>query len=258
MTALLLSLAALALTCNAQINFGGSSASASFQGSVSASANSQGPTSSTSLTFGSSVSSQGRGFGKGQVAATSNSFSSNNGGRFGGESLVATFTSSSSCLPLSQCSSVLFSSREFSASSCSLSDGSAGSVCSHRTFQASSRRPFRSAETSTFIGTRNSVGNIDLALRSGQSAVRNMTRFSTSQFASPRRGTGTFYHARFQRQSRPQVLARVGRAGLLAAQVIILVAILLYFVVKADPTLAGSPAAVKVRSEHASRGRQCS
>jgi len=131
---------------------------------------------------------------------------------------VATFTSSSSCLPLSQCSSVLFSSREFSASSCSLSDGSAGSVCSHRTFQASSRRPFRSAETSTFIGTRNSAGSIDLALRSGQSAVRNMTRFSTSQFASPRRGTGTFYHARFQRQSRPQVLARVGRAGLLAAQ----------------------------------------
>ena len=34
----------------------------------------------------------------------------------------------------------------------------------------------RSAETSTFIGTRNSAGSIDLALRSGQSAVRNMTR----------------------------------------------------------------------------------
>ena len=136
----MLNLAAMALTANAQINFGRSSASASFQGSVSASANSGG---STSVTFGSSVSSQGRGFGKGQVAATSNSFNSNNGGRFGGESLVATFTSSSSCLPLSQCSSVLFSSREFSASSCSLSDGSAGSVCSHRTFQASSRRPFR-------------------------------------------------------------------------------------------------------------------
>ena len=87
----------------------------------------------------------------------------------------------------------------------------------------------RSAETSTFIATRNSAGSIDLALRSGQSAVRNMTRwisirrryvrlnkydkvlqkllsyfwilileaedltrFSTSQFASPRRGTGTF------------------------------------------------------------------
>ena len=144
MRAPLLNLAALALTCNAQINFGGSSASASFQGSVSASANSRGPSSSTSVTFGSSVSSQGRGFGKGQVAAaTSNSFSSNNGGRFGGDSLVATFTSSSSCLPLSQCSSVLFSSREFSASSCSLSDGSAGSVCSHRTLQAPSRRPFR-------------------------------------------------------------------------------------------------------------------
>ena len=145
MRALLLNLAALALMCNAQINFGGSSASGSFQGSVSASANSRAPSSSsTSVTFGSSVNSQGRGFGKGQVAATSsNSFSSNNGGRFGGESLVATFTSSSSCLPLSQCSSVLFSSREFSASSCSMSDGSAGSVCSHRTLQASSRRPFR-------------------------------------------------------------------------------------------------------------------
>ena len=140
----------------------------------------------------------------------------------------------------------------------------------------------RSAETSTFIATRNSAGSIDLALRSGQSAVRNMTRwisirrrymrltkydkvlqkllsyfwllileaedltrFSTSQFASPRRGTGTFYHARcvlipsctnqtlnlyksdnndaicfrFQRQSRPRVLAKVGRAGLLAEQV---------------------------------------
>ena len=138
----MLNLAAMALTANAQINFGRSSASASFQGSVSASANSGG-SSSASVTFGSSVSSQGRGFGKGQLAATSNSFNSNNGGRFGGESLVATFTSSSSCLPLSQCSSVLFSSREFSASSCSLSDGSAGSVCSHRTFQASSRRPFR-------------------------------------------------------------------------------------------------------------------
>ena len=35
---------------------------------------------------------------------------------------------------------------------------------------------FRSAETSTFIGTRESAGSIDLALRRGQSAVRNMTR----------------------------------------------------------------------------------
>ena len=35
----------------------------------------------------------------------------------------------------------------------------------------------RSAETSTFIATRNSAGSIDLALRSGQSAVRNMTRW---------------------------------------------------------------------------------
>ena len=138
----MLNLAALALAANAQINFGRSSAS--FQGSGSASANSRSP-GSTSVTFGSSVNSQGRGFGrvKGQLAATSNTFSSNTGGRFGGESLVATFATSSSCLPLSQCSSVLFSSREFSASSCSLSDGSAGSVCSHRTFQASSRRPFR-------------------------------------------------------------------------------------------------------------------
>jgi len=213
----LLILASLALVAEAQINFGKSSASASFQGSVSSSANSRG-SSSTSLTFGSSLSSQGRGFARveGQQAA-SNSFSSNNGGRFGGESsLVASFTSS--CLPLSKCSSVLFSSREFSASSCKLTDGSAGTLCSHRTFQAASRRPFRSAETSTFIATRNSAGSIDLALRSGQSAVRNMTRFSTSQFASPRRGTGTFYHARFQRQSRPRVLAKVGRAGLLAAQ----------------------------------------
>ena len=75
--------------------------------------------------------------------------------------------------------------------------------------------------------------------------AEDLTRFSTSQFASPRRGTGTFYHARcvltlsctnqtlnlyksdnndaicfrFQRQSRPRVLAKVGRAGLLAAQV---------------------------------------
>ena len=140
----LLNLAALALAANAQINFGRSSASASFQGSGSASANSRSP-GSTSVTFGSSVNSQGRGFGrvKGQLAATSNTFSSNTGGRFVGESLVGTFATSSSCLPLSQCSSVLFSSREFSASSCSLSDGSAGSVCSHRTFQASSRRPFR-------------------------------------------------------------------------------------------------------------------
>ena len=141
MRALLLNLAALAVTANGQINFGQSSAS--FQGSVSASANSGGA-SSSSVTFGSSVSSQGRGFGQGQIAATSNSLSSNNGGRFGGESLVATFSSSSSsCLPLSQCSSVLFSSREFSTSSCSLSDGSPGSICSHRTLQASSRRPFR-------------------------------------------------------------------------------------------------------------------
>ena len=138
----MLNLAALALAANAQINFGRSSASASFQGSGSASANSRSP-GSTSVTFASSVNSQGRGFGKGQLAATSNTFSSNTGGRFGGESLVGTFATSSSCLPLSQCSSVLFSSREFSASSCSLSDGSAGSVCSHRTFQASSRRPFR-------------------------------------------------------------------------------------------------------------------
>ena len=137
--AVLLNLAALALAANAQINFGRSSASASFQGSGSASANSRSP-GSTSVTFASSVNSQGRGFGKGQLAATSNTFSSNTGGRFGGE---RTFATSSSCLPLSQCSSVLFSSREFSASSCSLSDGSAGSVCSHRTFQASSRRPFR-------------------------------------------------------------------------------------------------------------------
>ena len=139
--AALLNLAALALAANAQINFGRSSASASFQGSGSASANSRSP-GSTSVTFASSVNSQGRGFGrgKGQLAATSNTFSSNTGGRFGGE---RTFATSSSCLPLSQCSSVLFSSREFSASSCSLSDGSAGSVCSHRTFQASSRRPFR-------------------------------------------------------------------------------------------------------------------
>ena len=78
--------------------------------------------------------------------------------------------------------------------------------------------------------------------------AEDLTRFSTSQFASPRRGTGTFYHARcvltlsctnqtlklyksdnndaicfrFQRQSRPRVLAKVGRAGLLAAQVDIL------------------------------------
>ena len=140
--AALLNLAALALAANAQINFGRSSAS--FQGSGSASAKSRSP-GSTSVTFGSSVNSQGRGFGrvKGQLAATSNTFSSNTGGRFGGESLVGTFATSSSCLPLSQCSSVLFSSREFSASSCSLSDGSSGSVCSHRTLQASSRRPFR-------------------------------------------------------------------------------------------------------------------
>ena len=140
-TALLI-LASLALVAEAQINFGKSSASASFQGSVSSSANSRG-SSSTSLTFGSLLSSQGRGFARveGQQAA-SNSFSSNNGGRFGGESsLVASF--SSSCLPLSKCSSVLFSSREFSASSCKLTDGSAGTLCSHRTFQASSRRPFR-------------------------------------------------------------------------------------------------------------------
>ena len=35
----------------------------------------------------------------------------------------------------------------------------------------------RSAETSTLIGNRNSAGiSIDLALRSGQSAVRNITR----------------------------------------------------------------------------------
>ena len=135
-------LASLALVAEAQINFGKSSASASFQGSVSSSANSRG-SGSTSSTFGSSLSSQGRGFARveGQQAA-SNGFSSNNGGRFGGESsLVASF--SSSCSPLSKCSSVLFSSREFSASSCSLIDGSAGTLCSHRTFQASSRRPFR-------------------------------------------------------------------------------------------------------------------
>ena len=140
-TALLI-LASLALVAEAQINFGKSSASASFQGSVSSSANSRG-SGSTSLTFGSSLSSQGRGFARveGQQAA-SNSFSSNNGGRFGGESsLVASF--SSSCSPLSKCSSVLFSSREFSTSSCKLIDGSAGTLCSHRTFQASSRRPFR-------------------------------------------------------------------------------------------------------------------
>ena len=92
-------LASLALVAEAQINFGKSSASASFQGSVSSSANSRG-SGFTSLTFGTSISSQGRGFARveGQQAA-SNSFSSNNGGRFGGESsLVASF--SSSCLPL--------------------------------------------------------------------------------------------------------------------------------------------------------------
>jgi len=58
---------------------------------------------------------------------------------------------------------------------------------------------------------------VDTVLRTSRSAVSNMTRFSTSQFSQPRRGTGEFYHARFQRQARSSA-ERLGRAGLLATQ----------------------------------------
>jgi len=208
----------LSFTVRGQINFGGSTSSrgrgssASVNIGAQAFSNSRGSGSSSASVNGffQGSSSSGRNFG----SSSSGRAQSNVIGRFNAES-------SSGCRPPSQCSSSLFSSGEFSRSQCTLSDGSKGFSCSTRTFVGSSRRPFQNAD-SGFISTRADGGarvNVDIAFRSGQNAVSNITSFSTSQFRPLRSGSdrASYMHARFQRQARPE-LSRIGRAGLLTTQ----------------------------------------
>jgi len=212
-------LVSISSIARAQINFGGStssrggSSSASVNVGAQAFANSRG-SGSSSASFSGAFSAQGS-------SSNGRNFGSSNsrGGAQTNLNSRISAQSSSGCLPPAQCSSSLFTSGDFSRSKCSLFDGSQGFSCSARTFVGSSRRPFQSAD-SGFISTRADAGarvNVATAFRSGQNAVSNMTFFSSSQFSSPKRGTGSFYHARFQRQARP-ALQRVGRAGLLATQ----------------------------------------
>eukprot|EP00092_Neocalanus_flemingeri_P012666 GFUD01013650.1.p1 GENE.GFUD01013650.1~~GFUD01013650.1.p1 ORF type:complete len:825 (+),score=137.26 GFUD01013650.1:131-2605(+) len=187
----------------AQINFGGSTSRNSGRSSVN---------------VGARVSSNSRGSGSSR-ASVSGSLSSQTQGSSNSFNSRISVQSNSGCLPPAQCSSILFTSGDFSRSKCSLFDGSQGFSCSSRTFVGSSRRPFKNAD-SGFISTRaNNRGtvNVATAFRSGQTVVSNMTSFSSSQFRSPRKGTGAYYHSRFQRQARSS-LQSVGRAGLLATQ----------------------------------------
>jgi len=199
-----------------QINFGGSASSSGGSSSVNVGArafsNSRGSGSSSASVSGSFTSrtqgSSNNGFGSNKQSAPQNSLNSR-----------ISIQSSSGCLPPAQCSSILFTSGDYSRASCTLFDGSQGFRCSSRTFVGSSKRPFQSAD-SGFISTRannRGTANVATAFRSGQNAVSNMTYFSSSEFSSPKRGTGSFYHARFQRQARSS-LQSVGRAGLLATQ----------------------------------------
>jgi len=195
---------------SAQINFGGSASRGGNRASV-------------NIGVQASANSGGSGFSNSRVSGDFSAQASGNGRNFGSSNQNSVNSrifaqASSGCLPPAQCSSSLFTSGEFSRSACTLANGAQGFICS-RTSVGSSRRPFRNADAG-FISTRANGGarvNVATAFRSGQNIVTNITFFSSSEFASPRRGTGTFYHARFQRQARPS-LQRVGRAGLLSTQ----------------------------------------
>ena len=144
--------------------------------------------------------------------------SSGSSGRFVAEERSVTRTVSSSqgscCKPLTLCASVLFSSGERSRSSCELPNGSFG-VCCSEIQVGSVKGPYPSADVG--FGIRSSTpggfspSQVTEAFRRGEISVNNATIFP---FRTPDRGTGAFYHARFQRQARSET-GRMGRSGLL-------------------------------------------